>query len=217
MTNFIITESPKTREELVADKLRQAILVGHFKPGEKLDQGAISRQFSVSLSPVREAIRTLAAEDLVRMYPHRGVVVAELSISQLKELHEIRGMLEGAAAKKAVPHLTREKIAKLQTILDTADATAEGDTEKLQALNHEFHQTIYTACEQSETLKLILQLRNKVAPYIRLYLDAGLRETAWTAHRKIFEACKKGDAEKAELETRKHLAQVCEGILKSLE
>ncbi len=216
MTNWTIDEvTPKTREELAAEKLREAILVGHFKAGEKLDQGAISKQLNVSLSPVREAIRTLAAEGILTMVPHKGALVTELSVEQIKELHEIRGFLEGQAAKKAVPHLSSEQLVSLEKIIDTALKTDDRVT--LQALNNEFHKIIYSAYPQPETLKIIKHIRNQVAPYIRLYLDAGLKEEAWLAHQRIFDACKAKDAELAEKETRKHLAEVCEGILGALD
>lgn len=216
MTNWTIDEvTPKTREELAAEKLREAILVGHFKAGEKLDQGAISKQLNVSLSPVREAIRTLAAEGILTMVPHKGALVTELSVEQIKELHEIRGFLEGQAAKKAVPCLSSQQLTNLEKIIDTAHKT--DDRESLQALNNEFHQIIYGAYAQPETLKIIKHIRNQVAPYIRLYLDSGLKEEAWSAHQRIFDACKAKDAELAEKETQKHLAEVCEGILGALD
>jgi len=216
VSNWIIDEVvPKTREELAAEKLREAIMVGHFKAGEKLDQGAISKQLNVSLSPVREAIRTLAAEGILTMVPHKGALVTELSTEQLKELHEIRGFLEGQAAKKAVPHLSAEDLENLESVIIKANKT--DDKEKLQALNYEFHQIIYGAYSQPETLKIIKHIRNKVAPYIRLYLDAGRKEEAWSGHQRIFDACKAKDAELAEKETQKHLTEVCKGILGALD
>lgn len=207
-------DMPITRERHVVDRLREAILVGHFRPGERLDQAEIAKQFQVSLSPVREATRTLTAEGLVTIYPHRGAFVTERSPTEIEELHFIRGVLEGAAIRRAVPHLTQAHLAKLRDILETADVT--DSFESIQSLNHHFHHTIYSAGEQPHMLQLILQFRNKVAPYIRLYLDAGKRDEAWTAHRRIYEACVQQDAVRAEEETRKHIEEVCDGILASL-
>lgn len=208
-------DMPITREKHVVDRLREAILVGHFRPGERLDQADIARMFQVSLSPVREATRTLSAEGLITIYPHKGAFVAERSPAEIEELHFIRGELEGAATRRAVPHLTDEHLARLRTILDTADQTH--DFEVIQALNHEFHQTIYSAYDQPHLLLLIMQFRNKVAPYIRLYLDAGMRDEAWGAHRRIYEACVKKDEITAEQEVQRHIEQVCVGILSSLQ
>ena len=98
---FINRMTLKTREDIVADAVRRAILRGTFKPGEKLDQKTLAAELGVSRSPVREALRTLAAEELVTNIPHRGAVVSERSLEELEELLFIRGMLEGAAARRA--------------------------------------------------------------------------------------------------------------------
>jgi DNA-binding GntR family transcriptional regulator len=207
-------ELPKTREEVVAAQLRQAILHGHFKPGDKLDQADISERLRVSRSPVREALRTLAAEGLITMYPHRGAVVTELSAEEIKELHVIRGVLEGLAIQQAIPYLGKTHFEKLKGILEQADMTE--NHEQLQALNQAFHQTIYESFRQPQLIGMINHLRNKIAPYIRLYLDAGRKQLAWADHRNIYEACCKQDAALAEALTKAHLEQVCQGILAAL-
>jgi DNA-binding GntR family transcriptional regulator len=210
-TNYTL----KTREGLVADQLREAILRGHFKPGDKLDQQEIAEQLKVSRSPVREALRTLAAEELITMLPYRGAVVRELSVEALEEIHFIRLLLEGAAARRAVPHLRPEHLARMKTNLEEADRTA--DHEKILLLNNEFHQTLYTARSQPRLVSLIQNLRNTVAPYIRLYLDTpGRQAAAWADHRRIYEACSRRDGALAEEETKRHLQQVHEGILASI-
>ena len=207
----------QTREGFVANKIREAILYGYFKPGEKLDQTEIAESLNVSRSPVREALRTLAAEELVKVYPHRGVVVTELSSEEIEEIHFIRGMLEGTAARGAAPMMDDERLAKLQTILHTANQTSNYN--QILQLNHDFHNTIYTTTNQPRLLLLINSLRNLVAPYIRLYLDnsPANREIAWTAHRRIYKACLDRNAARAEKETQEHLRQVCEGILKAMK
>ena len=67
----------QTRQEIIADRLRDAILRGIFRPGQRLDQNEIAEVFKVSRSPIREALRTLAAEGLVEVIPHHGAIVAE--------------------------------------------------------------------------------------------------------------------------------------------
>jgi DNA-binding GntR family transcriptional regulator len=206
----------QTRDGFVAKKIREAILYGYFKPGEKLDQTELAESLNVSRSPVREALRTLAAEELVKVYPHRGAVVTELSSQEIEEIHFIRGILEGTAARCAAPIIDEERLAKLQIILDTANQTSNYN--RILQLNHDFHNTIYTSINHPRLLVLINSLRNIVAPYIRLYLDNSPtnREIAWAAHRRIYEACRDRDAARAEKETQEHLRQVCEGILNSM-
>lgn len=207
-------DTPQTREKHAGDKLRQSILMGQFKPGERLDQAVIAKRLQLSLSPVREAIRTLAAEGLVTIYPHRGAFVTLRTPEEIEELHFIRAILEGAAIKEAVQQLTEQDLLRVESILHEADETSDFDA--IQTLNHQFHQTLYYAARRPELLALILQLRNKVAPYIRLYLDAGMRNEAWASHRRIYEACVQRDAKLAEQLVVSHINQVKDGILASL-
>lgn len=206
--------SLKTREDLVADALRAAILRGTFKPGEKLDQQQVSDDLGVSRSPVREALRTLAAEGLVTIIPNRGAIVTERSIEELDELQFIRRMLEGAAARRAAPRMDDLRLEKLAALLEDADKT--NDLEQILALNNEFHSAIYSAYPQATLISHIQQLRNKVAPYNRVYLEKlGNKEVAWKGHRRIYEACIGRDGELAEAETIKHLEQVFLGIVEA--
>ncbi len=204
--------SLRTIEDLVADALRTAILRGTFKPGEKLDQQQISDDLGVSRSPVREALRTLAAEGLVTIIPNRGTVVTERSIEELDELQFIRRMLEGAAARRGAPRMDVRRLENLASILERADRTS--DHEEILALNNAFHATIYGAFPQPVLMDQIQQLRNKVAPYNRVYLErAGNKEVAWTGHRRIYEACVRRDGARAEEETKRHLEEVLLGIV----
>ena len=201
----------KTREEIVADAIRTAILRGTFIPGEKLDQQDLADRLGVSRSPIREALRTLAAEELVTNIPHRGAVVTERTLEELEELIFIRALLEGAAAKRAAPMMDDERLAKLASIIE--DAEQSDDLEHVLGLNNDFHATIYESFEQPHMLAMIQQLRNKVAPYNRLYLNVeGRKAAAWADHKRIFEACVARDGTSAEIETRKHLEQVLDGI-----
>ena len=209
---FVNRINLKTREDIVADAVRRAILCGTFKPGEKLDQQTLAAELGVSRSPVREALRTLAAEELVTNIPHRGAVVSERSLEELEELLFIQGMLEGAAARRAAQCMDEERLAKLKQIVE--DGEQSEDYEYVLSLNNTFHNTIYLAYHQPQLMAMIQQLRNKVAPYNRLYLDLeGRKEAAWSDHRRIYDACVQRDGELAELETRQHLEKIFQGMI----
>jgi DNA-binding GntR family transcriptional regulator len=81
--SFDPASQPRTREEFAADRLREAIFRGELEPGERLDEHALAELWGVSRTPVRSAIRILAAESLVELHPHRGAVVNELSPDEL--------------------------------------------------------------------------------------------------------------------------------------
>ncbi len=211
MTDF---SKINTRKDLVADMIRKRISRGSFKPGDKLDEVLIAEELNVSRSPVREALRMLEAEGLITSIPNRGAVVTERSLDELRELYFTRSLLEGIAVERAVPHLTKRILDRLDGIQYAASLTS--DHEELLTLNNEFHMRIYRAYPQSFLSNYIQQLRNMAAPYNSLYLDTeGNIQLAWEDHRKIFEACVAGDAKKAKCETQKHLDRVCESLLKA--
>jgi DNA-binding GntR family transcriptional regulator len=201
------SSTPSAKDELVADAIRSAILRGTFKPGEQLDQKQVCHDLGVSRGPVREALRTLAAEGLVTIIPNRGTTVTERSIEELDELHFIRSTLEGAAARRAAPKMDERRLERLATLFERADKTS--DVDEILALNNEFHGTIYSAYPQPTLMRHIQQLRNKVAAYNRAYLKgSGNKEIAWAAHKRIYEACVRRDGGQAEAETIKHLEEV---------
>ena len=202
----------QTREDFVIDELREAIVRGHFKPGEKLDQEEIAELLNVSRIPVRQALRTLTAEGLVKMYPHRGATVAELSREELEEIYFLRGVLEGVAARLAAPKMDDAHIAKLQAILERMDQLT--DLDEWLDLNREFHNTIYEVINRPRLLEMIESLRNTSAPYIRDYIASPeYLEVTRLSHRRILEACINRDGILAQQETQKHLKVVGEGAL----
>ncbi len=194
------------------DRLRDAILRGNFKPGQKLDQDEIADVLKVSRSPIREALRTLAGEGLVEVIPHRGAVVAEISLAELEEILTLRGVLEGMAARLAVRQLDDERIKTMQVILKELKRAT--DLDEWLELNHKFHRTIYQAANRPRLLSLIDNLRNTVTPYIRQFIASTehMKEAA-DSHQLIFDACVKRDPKRVEQETQKHLAATLEGIV----
>ena len=205
----------KTRQELVTDAIREAILRGRFHPGDRLDQSELANELEVSRSPVREALRILTAEDLVTHYRHRGTVVTERTVDELKELLFMRKLLEGAAARRAATAITDKQLAHLEDII--SKARNSNDTQRVLALNNDFHTTIYLAYPQPFLVEEIQKMRNRIAPYNRLYLDGpNQKSRAWEDHQRIYEACRAKDPDRAEQETCRHLERVYDGIIGQL-
>jgi DNA-binding GntR family transcriptional regulator len=205
----------QTRDGYVADRLREAILRGQLKPGQKLDQNELAELLNVSRSPVREALRTLAAEGLVEVYPHRGAVVAELSPEEFEEISIIRVVLEGMAARLAAPHIDDERIALLTDVLAELENTT--DLDRWVELNRRFHITIYQAVHRPRLLSFIENLRITMTPYIRQYIASDEHlNAARIGHRRILEACINRDENRAQEETERHLKDVYEEALKYL-
>ena len=206
--------SLQTRKDLVATSIRDSILRGRFRPGEKLDQQLIADELSVSRSPVREALRALDAEGLITLIPNRGAIVTERSMADLEELYFTRGVIEGMAIQRSAPLMDEKTLWQLDGIFESAERT--NDYGELLALNNDFHMLTYSTYDQPFIIDYVQQLRDLAAPYNRLYLDsAGSVQAAWKDHRRIYEACKKRDGNLAKKAVERHLEKVIRKIMKS--
>lgn len=119
---------------------------GELPQGEKIPERHLCEQFGVSRTPLREAIKVLAHEGLVRLEPHRGAIVAETTAQELEECLPIFAALEALSAELACEHITDEEIATIREYHDQMLAAYEaGDEEAFIALNHEIHHSILRA------------------------------------------------------------------------
>lgn len=201
-----------TRDEVVADTLRRAILRGELAPGQKLDQNTIARRLNVSRSPVREALKTLAAEGLVEMQPHRTATVTQLSLEELQEVYEIRLVLEALACRLAAPKMDEARVVQLEALLEAMDE-AHSRSEWLD-YNNEFHAKIYEAADRPRLLAMIAGLRNAVAPYLRQYIiSEEHRRQSRQEHGALVEACRNRDGAWAEEVVKKHISTSGEFML----
>jgi Transcriptional regulators len=209
---------PMTVTDYVVDAIRKGILTGDYSLGEKLDQKLLAEKLGVSVIPVREGLRQLEAEGLIRLVPRRGAFVAELSITELKEIYLIREVLEGLAAELAVPNLDSSAFNQLESLLgQMEEATAEQDYSRLLELNRTFHFTIYEAARRPILLQIIASLwdRSSLCRRVYLYLP-GRASQALAEHKEIYQASKQRDAQWAHQAVRKNVRQTIEGILARL-
>lgn len=211
-------QGPPTVAGYVLDAIRDGILSGRYPEGEKLDQQALADELGVSLIPVRESLRQLEAEGLVRIYPHRGAFVAELSVDELKEIYLIRETLEELATQLAVPNLTRRTLEQLGNLVAQMEqATAAQDFDRLLDLNRSFHFAVYEASRRPLLVQMINGLWDRSTLYRRLYTHLPERAPqALAEHKEIYAACQEGDAEVAGRVVRKNIRQTVEGILAKL-
>src|SRR5690625_6315066 len=125
-----IGEHHATLSALIKNRIRQRIIDGEFLPGERLVEHKLSEEVAVSRSPIREALRSLAAEGLVNIEPHRGAFVATLAKEDAMEMVEVRAALEGLNAKLAAQNIKGREVEKLKKILEKGtQAIEKGDLE----------------------------------------------------------------------------------------
>ncbi len=186
----------RTTPDLIADALREEIQRGTPGPGEALRQEEVAARFSVSRIPVREALRQLEAEGLVVVYPNRGAYVAQLSAEELREITDLRVLLEGDLVARAVPRMTPEDLSRIEDALRAGEREAGGP--RWSAFDTAFHAALYGPAQRPHQLALVKTLRNMVERYHASYQDLPTRRSEWLAdHRAIVAACRRGDAKKA--------------------
>ncbi|MDH3249409.1 MAG: GntR family transcriptional regulator [Acidimicrobiia bacterium] len=187
----------QTAHEYVREVLRRSILNGDLTGGARLVQAELAATLDVSTTPVREALRDLASEGLVRFDPHRGAVVTELDGQDLQDIYEIRRVLEPEAMRQSAPHVTEALLTQLkklhQKMIDDPHSASFVD------LNRIFHLAIYEAGTSSRMLSIIRSLEDAAVMYIGAALKnvSGLREAAINDHAEILAALEAGDTDAA--------------------
>lgn len=210
----------KTRAQFVANDLRKRILGGEFQGGYQLRQDALAKDYDVSRIPVREALLTLESEGLVEFHAHRGAFTTELSVSKIRELFELRVLLETYVLKRAIPNLSEADLKSAESILRKYDAALDsGDqVNNWSDYNFAFHQALYTPAGLPETMSIISQLNTKSDRYIRMQLLYTQKiKKAEREHHDLLELSRAGKVEEACTLLETHIIEACEGIASILE
>ena len=191
--------STPTRAQWVYDQLKEAILSGALKPGERLIVDQLARDFGTSPIPVREAIRRLEAEDLVETTPYIGARVKPVRADQLEELMEIRKALEPMLARTAVLGATPEAIEELADLVRRMDEVATQDSLAYARLNYEFHRKLYALSPWTVALRIVNTVWELSARTRFVFLQApGSIELSQAEHRAMVEALRRGDGQELE-------------------
>jgi len=186
---------PRTATDYVSESLRRSILNGDLEGGTRLSLAEIASTFAVSTTPVREALRELSFEGLVRMDRYRGGVVNAVTKSEVEEIVRIRRVLEPIAAREAVDGMTPDILAGARAILDRMAASPSWDV-WVQG-NRAFHRKIYEASSSRRLVSLIKGLQDTQVVFVSATLRKSpmLEETATKDHNEMLEAIVAGDSE----------------------
>ena len=190
----------RTMALAAADELRRRILSGEFPEGFQLKQDSLAEDFGMSRIPIREALVQLESEGFVRILPHRGAQVSELSQAEISELFELRALLEPRLLRLSAPRLTAEDYAALDRI--NAEYRAEiraMNPGRWGELNTRLHLTLMSRAEQPRTLAIVTALLQNTDRYTRLQLSltSSGRTRAEKEHTTMVRLCRAGDVARA--------------------
>jgi DNA-binding GntR family transcriptional regulator len=161
----------RTLAAATAEELRRRILTGSFPAGYQLRQDALASEFGISRIPIREALLQLEAEGLIKIIPHRGAVVSELSIAEIEELFDLRALLEPWLLRASAPRLTAGDFGLLEAILDEySHELRTNNVIRWGELNTKFHVMLYQHSNRPRTLTFVTALLQASDRHTRLQL-----------------------------------------------
>jgi DNA-binding GntR family transcriptional regulator len=199
----------KTYTEAICQYLRDAVLSHHIKPSERLHEKAIARQFGVSITPVREAIRKLEGEGYLEVRVHRGVTVRAISEEELIEIYRVIGVLDSFAATLAMTRMGPEEFRELQDRTDEMDAYfRERKVMECLHASTRIHSLIWTFSGNRFLAHTLGRIQARMLHYPMernaLHSRPGVLRKSVESHRKILKALKGGKREEVEDTCRKH-------------
>lgn len=200
----------ETRMAAVVRHLSAEIVSGRLPPGARLEEKVLADRFELSRTPVREALRELAAVGLIDIRPHRGAVVTRVSPERILEKFEFMAELEGLSAGFAACRMNRaERMALEELHLEGAHLVARGDREAYRAHNIAFHEALYAGARNASLRETTQALRRSIAAFRAAQFDLPERiADSQVEHGQIVAAILAADAETAGALTRRHILTV---------
>lgn len=201
-----VSLAPRALYEEVAELLRQRIFRRELEPGSWIDEVKLSQEYGISRTPLREALKVLAAEGLVTMKVRRGAYVTEVSDTDLEEVYHLLSLLESDAAGVVAARATPAELRELQA-LHAELAAAVTDRDRFFAINERFHMRLLDIAGNRWRNQMVADLR-KVMKLNRhnSLLKTGRIEESLAEHAAVMEALARRDADSAVARMREHFA-----------
>lgn len=203
----------------VYDHLKQAILSGEVRPGERLLETKLAQSLGVSRIPVREAIRKLERDGLVVVFPRRGIYASSLDVHDIDDVYAVRAVLEGLAARLAADRRTDENLARLDAILAEMKGQADrGDSVGLFHTGRRFHEVVVEASGNGKLPALMDLMRSQIERIRQLRMQVSSRtHDVYREYAAIVDAIRRGDGARAEAEMRAHVERPRADLLQKME
>ncbi len=201
--------------EVVFDYLRDAIMNGDLKPGERLMESTIADQLGVSRTPVREAIRKLEKEDFVTMVPRKGAYVTKVTAKDILDVLEVRRVLEGFATQLAAERMSENEIKELKKCHEKFEKfLAKNNVQGMIDKDREFHDLIFKASKNEKLNHLVKELLEQFHRFRLIYFkEPDNYGTVKFWHDKIIEGIENRNTSMAREFAEKHIAEIEESVI----
>jgi DNA-binding GntR family transcriptional regulator len=220
MTSVLrLTEHPQLRRDQALERLRDAIITGHFAPGARLIERELCEAMGVSRTSIREVLRRLEAEQLIEVEPRRGPIVARLSRKQVEEIYEVRALLEAAVVRRFTLEASVEDIAELRRIYDKLSVVREqGEVSAIVSTTRQFseHMMKIVNHELINNIHQKLIARISVSRVLAISLPGRLQQSARELA-VVMDAIERRDADRAAQSLVIYVHNAGEAALKHLD
>ena len=202
----------ETRSDMLRRQLADEIITGQLYPGARLDERELAARFGLSRTPVREALRQLAAIGLAELRPHRGVIVARPDVDHLAETFELMADLESLCTRYAALRMNAAERRALEAChLSSGELVRRGDREHYATYNITFHEMVYRGSHNRALEETAQAVRRRLAPYRRgQFAVLGRLALSFAEHDRVVSAIVRGEAAVAAAAMHAHVATVSE-------
>lgn len=184
----------QTVTDILVERIRNEIIRGNFRPGERLRLRDLADRYKISTMPVREALQVLQMEGLVAGEARKGMTVIKLTAAELEDIYDMRANLEAMATRIAVSQITKETLAAMTVVQSQLEnIEGQGDVVRVVELNAQFHKLLYAASQRPHLCTNIEMLRRRISHYFNAYMS-NLGAHAMQEHHAIIDACQNGNA-----------------------
>lgn len=204
----------KPLREIIYEHLRQTILDGIIKPGQRLVERDIAEKFNASRTPVREALRILESEGFIEYLPRKGVIVRGFNVKEIEDIYNIRKALECLAVQSAIAHITDAQISKLKKIISRLEQEQDCNALDTSKGLHAFDDIIVDAANMPLLKSFLQTLKESLLRYQKINLsNHPRRKEAVKEHKDILQAIINRDIHQAELSVCLHITNSCNELL----
>ncbi len=216
MQNSLPSDLPL--RDVVFYTLRQSILTGELKPGERLMEIHLADKLGVSRTPVREAIRRLELEGLVTMFPRRGAEVAQITEKSMSDVLEVRRTLDALCAELACDRISQEELSALKQACERFEqSVSTHDTKKIAQADVALHDIIVQATGNQRLIQLVNNLSEQMYRYRFEYIkDSSQHETLIREHRIIYQSIVDKDRDTAASAAKTHIDNQKKAIIRQI-
>jgi len=213
-----ISDSNSLRAQVFSE-IEKAILDGVLKAGDSLIESKLSTELGVSRTPVREALRQLELEGLVKTIPNKGALVIGISEKDIEDIYNIRMTIESLASRWSAENITKEDLEKLANVVELQEFYVEkNDALQVWQLDTKFHEIIFSACGSRILMHTLSGFHHYIQKARELsFQTTGRQSLAVAEHRKILEALQKHDGNSAELLTSEHIKLARDNFMENIK